>query len=46
VQYRVGAQQRRESLGDVRKVKLDDARKIARHRFAQAELGIDPASRS
>jgi integrase len=44
VQYRVGPQQRRESLGDVRKVKLDDARKIARHRFAQAELGIDPAA--
>jgi integrase len=44
VQYRVGPQQRRESLGDVRKVKLDDARKIARHRFAQAELGTDPAA--
>jgi integrase len=44
VQYRVGAQQRRESLGDVRKVKLDDARKIARQRFAQAELGTDPAA--
>jgi integrase len=44
VQYRVGTQQRRESLGDVRKIKLDDARKIARQRFAQAELGIDPAA--
>jgi integrase len=44
VQYRVGAQQRRESLGDTRKVKLDDARKIARQRFAQAELGVDPAA--
>jgi integrase len=44
VQYRVGAQQRRESLGDVRKVKLDDARRIARQRFAQAELGTDPAA--
>jgi integrase len=44
IQYRVGAQQRRESLGDVRKVKLDDARKIARQRFAQAELGTDPAA--
>ena len=43
IQYRVGAQQRRESLGDVRKVKLDDARRIARQRFAQAELGTDPA---
>jgi integrase len=44
VQYRVGAQQRRESLGDVRKVKLDDARRIARQRFAQAELATDPAA--
>lgn len=43
-QYRVGLQQRRESLGDVRKVKLDDARGIARARFAQAELGTDPAA--
>ena len=44
VQYRVGSQQRRESLGDVRKVNLEDARKIARQRFAQAELGNDPAA--
>jgi integrase len=44
VQYRVGAQQRRESLGDVRKVTLDAARKIARQRFAQAELGVDPGA--
>ena len=44
VQYRFGTQQRRESLGDVRKVKLDDARKIARQRFAQVELGADPAA--
>jgi len=44
VQYRVGAQQRRESLGDVRKVLLDDARKIARQRFAHAELGVDLAA--
>lgn len=36
--------QRRESLGDVRKVSLDDARKIARHRFAEVELGRDPAA--
>lgn len=43
VQYRVGKQQRRESLGDVRKVRLEDARKIARQRFAQVELGSDPA---
>jgi integrase len=44
VQYRVGAQQRRESLGDVRKVDLDAARHIARQRFAQVELGADPAA--
>jgi integrase len=44
VQYRVGVQQRRESLGDVRKVKLEDARKVARQRFAQIELGVDPSA--
>ena len=44
VQYRVGVQQRRESLGDIRKVELEPARKIARQRFAQAELGTDPAA--
>jgi integrase len=44
IQYRVGGQQRRESLGDTRKVRLDDARKIARQRFAQAELGTDPVA--
>jgi integrase len=42
VQYRVGSQQRRESLGDVRKVTLDDARRAARQRFAKVELGVDP----
>jgi integrase len=41
-QYRVGRQTRREKLGDTRKVRLDDARGIARKRFAQVELGIDP----
>lgn len=44
VQYRCGSHQRRESLGDVRKIDLEDARKIARKRFAQIELGIDPAA--
>jgi integrase len=44
VQYRVGHQQRRESLGDVRKISIGEARKIARQRFAQVELGIDPAA--
>jgi integrase len=44
-QYRAGPrQQRRESLGDVRKVRLDDARKAARQRFAQVELGRDPVA--
>lgn len=42
VQYRVGVEQRRKSLGDVRKVTVEDARGIARKRFAQIELGIDP----
>jgi integrase len=44
VQYRVGSQQRRESLGDPRKVTLDAARAAARQRFAQLELGVDPAA--
>ena len=44
IQYRVGLQQRRESIGDVRKMKLDDVRKVAQQRFAQAKLGIDPAA--
>jgi integrase len=44
VQYRVGGKQRRESLGDVRRVTLDDVRKIARQRFAKVELGVDPAA--
>jgi integrase len=38
----VGVDQRRKSLGDVRKVTVEDARGIARKRFAQIELGIDP----
>src|SRR5262245_42813990 len=44
VQYRIGPRQRRESLGDVRKVTLEDARKIARQRFAKIELGVDPVA--
>jgi integrase len=43
-QYRVGQQQRRESLGDVRRIKIEAARKIARARFAAVELGADPAA--
>ena len=45
VQYRAaGGQQRRESLGDIRKVSLEAARKAARHLFARVELGHDPAA--
>jgi integrase len=42
IQYRISRQQRRESLGDIRRISLDDARKIARQRFASVELGVDP----
>jgi integrase len=42
VQYRIGSKQRRESLGDIRKTDLEQARRNARIRFAQIELGIDP----
>ena len=45
VQYRApGGKQRSESLGDVRKVDLESARRIARQRFAQVELGRDPGA--
>jgi integrase len=44
IQYRVGRQQRSESLGDIRKVSLDDARRIAKQRFAKVELGEDPGA--
>lgn len=40
IQYRVGSQQRAKHI-DTRKVKLEDARKIARQLFAQAQLGVD-----
>jgi integrase len=43
-QYRANRRQRRESLGDIRRVKNDAARKIARQRFAAVELGSDPAA--
>lgn len=43
-QYRANGIQRREVLGDTRKVKLELARKAARQRFAQVELGIDPGA--
>jgi integrase len=44
IQFRVGPLQRRESLGDTRRTRLEDARKAARQRFAKAQLGIDPAA--
>lgn len=44
VQYRLGRQQRRESLGDVRKTSLKDARKAASQRFAKVQLGVDPVA--
>ncbi len=43
IQYRIGAKQRRESLGDVRKITLESAIDIAQKKFAQVTLGIDPA---
>jgi integrase len=43
IQYRIGSQQRSKHL-DVRKVKLEDARKVANKLFAQAHLGVDPAA--
>jgi integrase len=45
IQYRTTAgRQRSESLGDVRRVSLDEARRIAKQRFAQVELGRDPGA--
>jgi integrase len=44
VQYRVGVQQRRESLGDIRKVTIDAARKIAKARFGDVAKDIDPVA--
>src|ERR1700730_16159929 len=42
VQYRFQKDTQRESLGDVRKLKVEDAGKVARQFFAKLELGIDP----
>jgi Arm DNA-binding domain len=45
IQYRItGNKTRRESLGDIRRISIADARKIAKRRFAQAEMGEDPAA--
>jgi integrase len=43
IQYRVGLQQRSKHL-DVRRVKPEDARKVARQLFAKAHLGVDPGA--
>jgi integrase len=43
-QYRLGQQQRRIGLGDVRKVRLEDARANARQIFAKVALGMDPGA--
>jgi hypothetical protein len=42
VQYRFQKAIQRESLGDVRKLKVEEARKVARQFFAKLELGVDP----
>jgi integrase len=42
VQYRVAGRTRRESLGDIRKIELEAARKAAKRRFAEVTLGGDP----
>jgi integrase len=41
-QGRIYDKQRRENLGDVRKVRYKDARKAAQKWFAQIQMGIDP----
>jgi integrase len=42
VQYRTTKGQRRETLGDVRKIDLETARAAAKKKFAQVLLGGDP----
>jgi integrase len=42
IQYRVGAKQRRLTLGAVDKLNADQARKAAKGRLARVELGGDP----
>jgi integrase len=42
--FRINGRSGREQLGDVRKVELDAARKIAKTKFAQIQLGKDPAA--
>ena len=42
--FRINGRSGREQLGDWRKVELDAARKIAKTKFAQIQLGQDPAA--
>lgn len=42
IQYRFQKATQRESIGDVRKLKIEEARAVARKFFAKLELGIDP----
>lgn len=42
--FRINGRSGREQLGDVRKVELDAARRIAKTKFAQIQLGQDPAA--
>jgi integrase len=42
VQYRTNGRQRRETLGDARRIDLKGARAAAQKRFAQVTLGGDP----
>lgn len=42
VQFKIGGQQRRMSLGNTNKVTLDNARKAAREYFAEVAKRIDP----
>jgi integrase len=44
VQYKIGAKQRRITIGDAAKVTLDDARREAQKIFGKIASGIDPAS--
>jgi hypothetical protein len=42
VQYRVGAKQRRLSLGSIQTIDADEARKRARTALSKVHLGVDP----
>src|SRR6266536_5854977 len=44
VQYRVGHAQRRETLGDVRELDLEQARRAAKRKLGAVALGHDPAA--